>query len=166
MTLLAIELGSLNPEPCIPILAQTLETLESKRLYVVIYLTPELLTKLNTPAKRVGRYQALQALISALYVCTASKPTVNCDIIFADWCGYALEEEEWDYSILSIPESTSSMNVNLTEASPNIVTRLPRSVNSVRTVTYLNDGVVDNPDAYVSTSERDHEVVAGNNPTL
>ena len=50
--------------------------------------------------------------------------------------------------------------------SPNIVTRLPRSVNSVRTVTYLNDGVVDNPEAYVSTSERDHQVVAGHNPTL
>ena len=112
MTLLAIEVGSLKPEEYIPILEQILETLESKRLCVVIYLTPELLTQLDTPAKRVGRYQALQALISALYVCTASKSTVNCDIIFADWCGYALEEEEWDYTILSIPESTSSRNVN------------------------------------------------------
>jgi len=107
MTLLAIELGSLKPEPYLPILQQTLNTIKSKRLYIVILLAPELLMKLDTPAKRVGRFKPLQSLISALYVCTAAKPEVNCDIVFADWCGYSLSEEKWNYSVLSLPECLS-----------------------------------------------------------
>jgi hypothetical protein len=104
MTLLAIEGSSLTPEAYIPIIKQTLDNVESKSLYVVIYLTPELLSTLDSPAKRVGQYKHLQELLSALYVSTATQSGISCNIIFADWCGYALEEELWDYSILSIPE--------------------------------------------------------------
>jgi len=104
MTLLAIELSSLKPEPYFPILEQTLSNIESKTLNVVIFLTSELLSKLDTPAKRVARYKPLQAFISSFYVYTAANREINCDIIFADWCGYPLEEEEWDYTILSLPE--------------------------------------------------------------
>lgn len=101
--LLAIELGSLNSEIYIPIIKETLQNVDAQ-LYIVIFLTPELLSKLNSPAKRAGRCQRLQELISAFYVCTAAKTKISCDIIFADWCGYSLTEETWEYDILSIPE--------------------------------------------------------------
>jgi len=103
MTLLAIELGSLNPEPYIPIINQALNTVES-HLYIVVFLSSELLPKLDSSAKRAGHWQPLQQLISVLYVSTASKQEIQCDIIFADWCGYQLEDEIWEYSILNIPE--------------------------------------------------------------
>ena len=103
MTLLAIELGSLHSEIYTPIIKQTLQNVDSQ-LYIVIFLTPELLSKLNSPAKRAGRCQRLQELISALYVCTAAKSEISCDIIFTDWCGYSLADETWEYSTLSIPE--------------------------------------------------------------
>jgi hypothetical protein len=101
--LLAIELGSLNSEIYVPTIKQNIQNADAQ-LYIVIFLAPELLSKLNSPAKRAGRYQHLQELISALYVCTAAKTEMSCDIIFADWCGYSLAEETWEYSILSIPE--------------------------------------------------------------
>src|SRR5437762_789141 len=106
MTLLAIELGSLNSDIYIPIIKESLENVDSQ-LYIAIFLTPELLSKLDSPAKRAGRCQLLQELISALYVCTAAKPEISCDIIFSDWCGYPLAEEIWEYSLLSIPECIS-----------------------------------------------------------
>lgn len=106
MTLLAIEGSSLRPEAYIPIIKQTLGTIETKSLYVIIYLIPELRSKLDSPAKRVGQYKHIQALVSALYVSTASNSGVSCNIVFADWCGYTLEEELWDFSILCIPECT------------------------------------------------------------
>ena len=159
MTLLAIELGSLNPEPYIPIIAQALQTVES-HLYVVIFLSPELLPKLNSPAKRAGQWQPLQQLISTLYVSTASKPHVFCDIIFADWCGYQFEDEVWEYSVLNIPECMVPLLRGLKEASPEIVTRLPKSSLSVRTVTYLNDPSITTENTPPST-EKDHAVVAG-----
>jgi hypothetical protein len=99
MTLLAIELGSLDPESCIPLLKQALDDTEST-LQVLIYLIPELLSKLDTPAKRAGRIKGLQELLSALYVCSASKADTSCDIIFADWCGYKLENQIWEYHTL------------------------------------------------------------------
>jgi len=105
MTLLAIELASLNSEPYIPIIKQALDTVES-HLYIVVFLSPDLLPKLNSSAKRAGYWQPLQQLISALYVSTAAKPEIQCDIIFADWCGYQLESEIWEYSVLNIPECT------------------------------------------------------------
>jgi hypothetical protein len=103
MTLLAIELGSLDPEPYIPIINQALNAVES-HLYIVVFLSPELLPKLDSPAKRAGHWQPLQQLISALYVSTASKQEIECEIIFGDWCGYRLEDEVWEYTILNIPE--------------------------------------------------------------
>src|SRR5271155_2200877 len=138
MTLLAIEMGSLNPEPYIPIITQALQTVES-HLYIVIFLSPELLPKLNSPTKRARQWQPLQQLISTFYVSTASKLEVFCDILFADWCGYQLEDEVWEYSILNIPECMVPLLYGLMEASPEIVMRLPKSSLSVRTVTYLND---------------------------
>jgi hypothetical protein len=106
MSLLAIELESLNSAEYVPIIKQTLEN-DELRLYIVIYLTPELRSKLDSPAKRAGHFQRLQELISALYICTASKTEISCDVIFADWCGYSLEEEVWEYSVLNIPECMS-----------------------------------------------------------
>lgn len=103
MTLLAIEVGSFNAEAYIPIIKQTLQNVDSQ-LYVVIFLSPELLSKLDTPAKRAGQCKPLQTLISELYICTASKMEISCDIIFANWCGYSLEDEIWEYSVLNIPE--------------------------------------------------------------
>ena len=103
MMLLAIELGSLNPEPYIPIIIQTLRNVNS-HLYIVIFLTRKLLPKLDSPAKRAGRSQHLQELISAFYVCTASRMEISCDIVFADWCGYSLAGETWEYTTLNIPE--------------------------------------------------------------
>jgi hypothetical protein len=99
MTLLAVELGSLDPESCTPLLKQALDNTEST-LQVLIYLIPELLSKLDTPAKRAGRIRALQELLSALYVCSASKADASCNIIFADWCGYKVENETWEYHTL------------------------------------------------------------------
>jgi hypothetical protein len=107
MTLLAIEGNSLKPEGYIPIIKQTLGTIETKYLNIVIYLAPEIRSHLDTPAKRVGQHQHIQELVSALYVSSATNRGVSCNIIFADWCGYALEEELWDYSILCIPECIS-----------------------------------------------------------
>ena len=104
MTLLAIELVSLNPESCFPIIKQALHTVEL-HLYIVVFLSPELLQRLDSPAKRAGLWDPLQRLISALYVSTASKPDVACDVIFADWCGYRLEDEMWEYRVLNVPES-------------------------------------------------------------
>jgi len=103
MTLLAIELSSLKPDAYLPIITQTLEAVES-HLYIVIFLTPDLLPKLDSPAKRAGLFHPLQDLISALYICTASKTEIPCDIIFSDWCGYDLAAETWEYSILSLPD--------------------------------------------------------------
>ena len=103
MTLLAIEFESLNSEPYIPLITQILETVEL-RLYIVIYLCPELRSKLDSSAKRVGHYNTLQKLVSSLYICTASNTEASCDIVFADWCGYDLAGELWEYNALSIPE--------------------------------------------------------------
>jgi hypothetical protein len=47
------------------------------------------------------------------------------------------------------------------EALPNLVTRLPRSVNSVRTVTYLNEPMVGDENTDACAPEKDHAVVAG-----
>src|SRR5271154_2641752 len=77
MTLLAIELSSLKPDAYIPIIIQTLQTVES-RLYIVVFLTPDFLPKLDSPAKRAGLFHPLQELISALYICTASKTETPC----------------------------------------------------------------------------------------
>jgi len=160
MTLLAIELGSLNPDPYVPIITQALETVES-HLYIVIFLSPELLPKLNSPAKRAGQWQPLQQLISTLYVSTASKPDIFYDIMFADWCGYQLEDEGWEYSALNIPECMVPLLQELTEASPEIVARLPKSSLSVRTVTYLNDPTIATANTDPPSTEKDHAVVAG-----
>jgi hypothetical protein len=160
MALLAIELGSLNPEPYIPIITQALQAVES-HLYVVIFLSPELLPKLNSPAKRAGQWQPLQQLISTLYVSTASKPDVFCDVIFADWCRYQLEDEFWEYSVLNIPECMVPVLQGLMEASPEIVTRLPKSSLSVRTVTYLNDPSITTENTRSPSTEKDHSVGAG-----
>jgi hypothetical protein len=160
MTVLAIELGSLNPEPYIPIITHALQTVESN-LYVVIFLSPELIPKLNSPAKRAGQWQPLQQLISTLYVSTASKPDVFCDVIFADWCGYQLEDEFWEYSVLNIPECVVPLLQGLMEASPEIVTRLPKSSLTVRTVTYLNDPSITTENSPSPSTEKDHAVVAG-----
>ena len=165
MTLLAIELGSLNSEIYIPIIKQTLQNVDSQ-LYIVIFLTPELLSKLNSPAKRAGRCQRLQELISALYVCTATKREISCDIIFADWCGYSLPEETWEYSILSIPECNPLDDMGVTVAPPEFVTRLPRSTMSVRTVTYVNNSEIANTNIETVSMEKDHPVVAGYNSRL
>src|SRR5579859_6104192 len=107
MTLLTLELSSLNPQPYAFIIKQTLSTLESSYLHIVVFLTPELLPKLNTPAKRAGRSNELQKLISALYIATSTKLDLSCNVIFAVWCGYALDQETWEYTLLSIPECTS-----------------------------------------------------------
>jgi hypothetical protein len=107
MSVLAIEGSSLKPEEYIPIIKQTLETIETKCLNIVIYLTPKLQSNLDTPAKRSGQYKHIQELVSALYVSSASNRGVSCNIIFADWCGYTLEEELWEYTILYIPECIS-----------------------------------------------------------
>ena len=102
--LLAIELGSLNSAACIPIIEQTIQSVDSSsEFYILIFLNPSLLSQLDSPAKRAGQYKPLQKLISALYVST-TKTKVSCDIIFADWCGYSLENEIWEYSTLTIPE--------------------------------------------------------------
>src|SRR5947207_14336486 len=98
MTLLAIELCSLNSDIYVPIIKETLKNVDAQ-LYVVIFLTPELLSKLDSSAKRAARFQVLRELISALYICTAAKPEISCDIIFSDWCGYSLAEEIWEYNI-------------------------------------------------------------------
>jgi len=160
MTLLAIELGSLNLEPYIPIITQALQTVES-HLYVVIFLYPEFVPNLNSPAKRAGQWQPLQQLISTLYVSTASKPDVFCDILIADWCGYQLENEIWEYSVLNIPECMFLLLQGLMEVSPEIVTRLPKSSLSVRTVTYLNDPSITTENTPPPSTEKDHAVVAG-----
>ena len=105
MTLLALEVGSLSPDPYIPILHQTLATnLDSTNLCIVIFLSEELRRDLDSSSKRAGHFSQLQEFISKLYVASAVNVDVNCDLVFADWCGYPLEEEIWDYSILSLPE--------------------------------------------------------------
>jgi hypothetical protein len=53
--------------------------------------------------------------------------------------GTNCEDEVWEYSILNIPEYMFLLLQGLMEASPEIVTRLPKLSLSVRTVTYLND---------------------------
>jgi len=161
MTLLAIELGSLKPEPYIPIITQALQTVES-HLYIVIFLSPELVSTLDSPSKRAGQWQPLQQLISTLYVSTVSKP-IFCEIIFADWCGYQLGDKVWEYNLLNIPECKFFIFQRLTKASPEIVTRLPKSSLSVRTVTYFNNSSIatTNTDPPSTTTEKDHAVVAG-----
>ena len=105
MTLLALEVGSLSPDLYIPILQQTLATnLDSTNLCIVIFLSEELKRDLDSSSKRAGHFSQLQEFISRLYVASAVNVDVNCDLVFADWCGYSLEEEIWDYSILSLPE--------------------------------------------------------------
>jgi hypothetical protein len=54
----------------------------------------------------------------------------------------------------------------VTVASPEIVTRLPRSAMSVRTVTYLNNSEIANANAETVSTEKDHPVVAGYNSRL
>jgi hypothetical protein len=46
-------------------------------------------------------------------------------------------------------------------ASPEIVTRLPKSSLSVRTVTYLNDPMIAAESTGIPSTEKDHAVVAG-----
>jgi hypothetical protein len=98
MTLLAIQLGSLDPEPCLPLLKRALE--QNTNLRVLIFFTSSILSKLDSAAKRSGQVKALQDFLSALYICSATKFEVSCDIIFANWCGYPVEEEIWEYSVL------------------------------------------------------------------
>jgi hypothetical protein len=105
MTLLALEVSSLTPEPYIAILQQTLATnIESKGLCVVIFLSDELRDNLDSPAKRAGHFAELQHLVSGLYVASAMKADVSCDIVFRDWCGYQLDQQVWEYTVLCLPE--------------------------------------------------------------
>lgn len=105
MTLLALEISSLSPDPYIPILHQTLATnLDSANLCIVLFLSEELKRNLDSSSKRAGHFSQLQEFVSRLYVASAVKVDVICDLVFGDWCGYLLEEEVWDYSILSLPE--------------------------------------------------------------
>lgn len=164
MSLLAIELGSLDPEPYTAIIRRILENIDSSYVYIVIYSTPDLHPKLNSPAKRAGRFQQLQKLISAFYVCTAIKMETACDIVFADWCGYSLEDEIWEYSVLNFPECNTCLPEVLTEASPNIIARLPRSTTSVRKVPYLSSFGAASTSADIVGTENDHPVVAGHKP--
>lgn len=53
----------------------------------------------------------------------------------------------------------------LITASPNIVTRLPRSSNSVRTVTYLNAPTTEESEPGSLLEGKDHPVVAGYLPS-
>jgi subtilase family serine protease len=109
-TLLAIEVSSLTPDPYIAILQQTLATdNDSSSLCIVLFLSDELRRTLNSPAKRAGRghFKQLQQFISGLYVASAAKVDVSCDVVFADWCGYSLEEEVWEYTTLTLPECMS-----------------------------------------------------------
>jgi hypothetical protein len=99
--------------------------------------------------------------LSERYVSTASKPDVFCDVIFADWCGYQLEDEFWEYSVLNIPECMVPLLQGLMQVSPEIVTRLPKSSLSVRTVTYLNDPSITTENTPSPSTEKDHAVVAG-----
>jgi len=145
MTLLAIELGSLNPESCIPLLKQALDDTEST-LQVLIYLIPELLSKLDTPAKRAGRIKGLQELLSALYVCSASKADVSCDIIFADWCGYKVEHEIWEYNTLYTAGISSD--------------RLPRSNVPINTIYFNPPNPSLTEPSIVSSNEKEYPVVA------
>jgi hypothetical protein len=103
MTLLALELGSLHPEIPIPIIKQTLKRIES-RLYIVIFFTPDRISELDTPAKQAGQFKRLQDLVSGLYICTAAETELPCSVVFADWCGYSLQEDTWGYNVLFIPE--------------------------------------------------------------
>jgi len=109
-TLLAIEVSSLTPDPYIAILQQTLATdTDSSSLCIVLFLSDELRRTLNSPAKRAGHssFKQLQQFTSGLYVASAAKVDVSCDVVFRDWCGYALEEEVWEYTTLSLPECMS-----------------------------------------------------------
>src|SRR5579859_6453800 len=107
MTLVALQVSSLTPEPYIAILKQTLSTnIESKSLCIVIFLSNQLRRELDSPAKRAGHFKQLQELVSGLYVASALKQDVNCDIVFRDCCGYELDKEVWEYTILSLPECT------------------------------------------------------------
>ena len=161
MTALAIELGSFSCEAYLPIITQTLQNVDSQ-LYIVIFLSPSFLPKLDTPAKRAGVCKPLQDLISALYVCTASRTEISCDIIFSDWCGYSLENEIWEYSVLSIPEGMGLRNARvIIVASPEIVKRLPKSTMSFQTVTYRNGPEKASSDTDASSIGKDHPVVAG-----
>jgi len=107
MRLLALELGSLEPAIPISTINRTLKSVES-RLCIVIFLTPELLAQLDSPPKRASHFKQLQELVSALYICTTAETDSPCNIIFADWCGYSLQKEAWEYTVLSIPECMSS----------------------------------------------------------
>jgi hypothetical protein len=156
MSLLAFELGSLDPESCIPLLKQALEVIKSKELRVLIYLVPELLSKLDSAAKRAGRIQSLQKLISALYICSASNVDVSCDIIFADWCGYQVEKEIWDYHDLYTAGTPAIPKVHTGVSRE----RLPRSLNAVDCIE-LNFQTQVSEFADEQTTEKDHAVVAG-----
>jgi len=107
MRLLALELGSLQAAIPIATIKQTLQNIES-RLCIVIFLTPDLLAQLDSPRKRSGHFKQLHEFVSALYICTAAETDSPCDVIFGDWCGYSLQEETWEYTVLSIPECMSS----------------------------------------------------------
>ena len=108
MTLLAIEVSSLTPDPYIAILQQTLATdSDSSSLCIVIFLGDGLRRTLNSPAKRADHFKQLQQVTSGLYVASAAKVDVSCDVVFRDCCGYSLEEEVWEYTTLSLPEYMS-----------------------------------------------------------
>jgi hypothetical protein len=167
MTLLALELGSLHPEIPIPIIKQTLKHIES-RLYIVIFFTQDLVSELDTPAKRAGQFKQLQDLVSGLYVCTAAETELPCSVVFADWCGYSLQEETWEYNILFIPECMPpprlSEDLVLTVVMPEMVTRLPKSSFSVRTVAYLSTPKEIQTEVSEPSQGKDHPVVAGSFP--
>jgi hypothetical protein len=107
MTLLAIDLHSLNSRECLPLLNSVLKGTHSGSLTVVIFLRDRIRGQLDTPAKRVARYKSLQRFLAEVYVCSATGNT-RVDVVFKDWCGYELTEEEWDYETVYVPECTRS----------------------------------------------------------
>ena len=115
MTLLAIELRSLNSAHYIPIIEQTIQNATSY-VRIVLFLVPELRLAFDSAAKRAARFTPLQQFISALYVCCAAKREGSCDIVFADWCGYAIEAEVWNYETLHVPERMLALSIPKTEA--------------------------------------------------
>jgi hypothetical protein len=96
-------LGSFNAHPLVPVIKNVLETV-STRLLVVIFFSPDFVTQVNSPAKRTANFKPLQDLVSMLYLCTASRMDISTDVIFADWCGYDISQEVWQYSTLNVPE--------------------------------------------------------------
>jgi hypothetical protein len=104
MTLLAIELKSLNSNHYTPIIEQTIQNASSEIIRVVLFMSPELRAHFDSTAKRAAQFRPLQQFVSAAYTCGAGKREISCDFIFADWCGYAIEQEVWDYEYLHVPQ--------------------------------------------------------------